>query len=536
MAGGLRILFRSERALRNNVAAEDGMEGSSPSYRRVGLAAVAAGIGLAVVHVTSFPFDLLAAVIAIAIAAFALDANRSIRLPSLRSPMGITLLLLVAVVGGARQYAYSSDTGGLDRAPVRGARDQIQYVSMAFGLAEHGYLGVTVGPQLAEPMVQWAARRDPNASLVSRWEELSRREDMARPHAYRPIGYPLLLGAWFKIVGYRATSFALLNLLLYAIAAAAIFIAASTMRTLWVGVGAVGIFLSSDVVLEWSLQAMPETLTVAAAAVVLALLVRPGSTSRLRGLNAILIGLTLGVLALSKQTHLLLVLIIVGTLIRAARRGTWHFDTSARDLALMIATIVFVVLPWFGYNVGVTGRLDLPLGTSGWLDMPSAYSADYLTDKDRFATREEIFARYKQRTGRPLKNDVGRSDAGRKLFLEEAHSTAFWKRLPSLVAVKFNRSMEGSRVLWLFRFSAAVWILVRLLRRSLSALDAVVVWITVIPIAVVLLTFADRGRLIVVSWVGISVLAAFAIGDAWGLLSDKGFRTRRALKVRPFKS
>ncbi len=97
---------------------------------------------------------------------------------------------------------------------------------------------------MASPVLALAERNDLEGNLLQRWQQVEERLDEPRAYAYRPLGYPVLLGSVFKLTGYRPDVGPLVNAILYGGIAALVFLTATHWHSVASGAITVTLFFS----------------------------------------------------------------------------------------------------------------------------------------------------------------------------------------------------------------------------------------------------------------------------------------------------
>ena len=132
-----------------------------------------------------------------------------------------------------------------------------------------------------------------------------------------------------------------------------------------------------------------------------------------------LLGFTFGLLVLIKQIFIFILIvqiIILGAYFFVKLKI--RFMRSLMNALFFLVGILFIILPWISWNVATTHSPELITGTSGWVDMPAAYSKPYLTGKSRYVIREEIFEEYEKDNNVIIQGNVQRALYGKVIFFD----------------------------------------------------------------------------------------------------------------------
>ena len=395
---------------------------------------------------------------------------------------------------------------------------------MAYTFYRYSVPGDGSGAELAGPVLDWAAERDAEGALLDRWQSVADRAEGVKIYNYRPHFYPVFLGSVFKVTGYDPALGPVVNAVLYGLTAATLFAFLAHWASAFAGYVGAAFFMTIRIVQVWAFQNMPETLVMLLVVLFVVALFRmflaePPSLYRW----AVIVGVLGGVLALTKQLFLVVGVIVgAGLLIWALFRRR----RLLRSIFVVGATTVIVLLPWYGYNLAGTARSDLLLGTSGWHDLPWAYSQEYLDGENRFEIREQIFAKYKADTGQPVRGHIQRAIVGREIFLENLRAGEYWPRVPALVVHKLSEAISHARFSdQLMRLTALLGlVLLGIGWTQVEDREGAAVTLALLlaaPFIVVAIDFPDHGRLVMSAWIPTVILAALALSALVNHASDR---------------
>lgn len=424
----------------------------------------------------------------------------------------VALSLLVAAAATVIAWDDIDDRyGSVVRSPVGGGSDQIDFTLMSWTWAEHNLPGTTSGGEPAEQVVDWYrenSSRTNRSNLTDRWSELADRQDEPRTYAYRAHAYPILLGTTWKAIGYHPELGPPINAAMVGATAAILFLSISILSSVAGGLLASLSLMTINEPLIWAGQNLSETLSLLLAAGLVAALTRVFSRRTLVSLLAL--GALLGALALTKQLFLFVSVAFVAGLAPIIHRwSVRRTRTALGDTAIIAGVFLATIAPWFGYNIGTTGTTQLITGTSGWVDMPSSYSSDYLAGESRFDVRQHIFEEYEREIGRDLRSDVERALAGRQIWLHKLQSGDYTSRFFQLITLKAERTIEAGWPGHILRIGALAGLVSVVIRgtRPQKAVAVSAFLFVLLLLAVVAVTVEDGGRLFVTSWVMISAVA-----------------------------
>ena len=409
-----------------------------------------------------------------------------------------------AVDGISDQY------GAVNRIPIGGGSDQIDFMLMSWTWAEHHIPGTTAGGPAAQYVVDWVEQNGAEgirSNLLNRWEVLAEKSDVPRPYAYRAHGYPAVLGLVWSVVGYRPELGAVVNILMLGIGVGAIGGAMARLRSVTSGLISGGSLAVASEPIHWAGQNLSETLTV-----MMMCLVVVASSRAIRNpsaLRLVSLGLLLGLLALSKQMFFLIglgLLIVATILVSAGAPRRWR--RTLRHTLYISCAFLTVTTPWMAYNVATTASAGLLTGTAGWHDMPSAYSPEYLSGMNRFEVREQIFRDYETKSGQPLTSDIDRARAGREIWRTNWNSGEYQEIFVDLLILKIKRSISSDAIGWVLRAGAITGLIIIGRYGGSKDRTEALFMLTIFmgTLAFLALTIEDGPRLFVTSWVPVAAL------------------------------
>lgn len=366
-------------------------------------------------------------------------------------------VFLAGLAVGRQQIV--AEHGSMAYPPGRGPSDQWDYNHIAWTFARTG-VPASHGPINAEYASPFLAYQRDHGLVPSHADALNRRvlsrmgEDRLRPQAYRPVLYPVVLGAAYRLFGYDFAVMRWLQAFLLALAGVgACWLAMRLSGPVAGVVAAAGVYAFQPLRVQVA-HALTEPL--AAAVLVLAVggLLAAGRRHDRAGwwLAA---GICFGLCVLSKKLFLFPLVLLGGLwlIVLAVRRRRWLLLAGPA----FAFGLLLVLLPWMAWNLAVTREPSLVTGTNGWHDMPAAWHPEHLESKTGFyPRRERIFEAYARRTGRPIRGHLQRALAGKEIFLEMAGKKGFWSRVPALMWTKVRRELGDSVLLWIWRALALV--------------------------------------------------------------------------------
>ena len=404
--------------------------------------------------------------------------------------------------------------GTVNRIPVDGGSDQIDFLLMSWTLSEHQYLGTTSGGGPARYIVTFVDENgfgNQNPHLLQRWQTLAVQDDTPKSYAYRAPGYPIVLSSFWSLFGYRPEYVASINVGLLALAVGLLGVGLARTFSVMAGAAAGLALASSNEPIYWSGQALSETLTVALTSALIVSVAfacrRPSYSSGSIG------GVVLALLALTKQMFLPIGCAYLATLlVYRAIIGRARTDLNFRIIAVAGCSFFVTISPFLIYNLNATSQLSMATGTAGWHDMPSTYSENYLRGENRFTEREAIFSEFEHQNGVRLTSDIDRARAGREIWFKEFRDGHYWPRILRLMMLKIQRSLDTDFLGWTLRLLTAAGLF---LRRSgkdnyVWGFDLLLGGFFLTAVAFISLTVEDGARLLVFSW-GV-IAALFGIG------------------------
>lgn len=443
-------------------------------------------------------------------------------------------LAITLVVGSLAVDGLNERYGLVNRIPVDGGSDQVDFIMMSWHWLENKTPGISVGGEAPNYILSYVGRnghQTENPHLLDRWKLLAQEPSAQHAYAYRGQGYPMFLGLTWSLIGFRPEITATLNVLLL-IFASLILAFAMKAFSFSAALAAGTAFSAFNEIIFWTGQALSETLSVFWGSLIAANITLIATRQRTR--NYVYLGLSLGFLALTKPMFLPIgVLFLTVTLlikITRTRSRTTFFKVRAGLMAISFAA---VAIPLAAYNIRTTNSLALVAGTSGWVDMPSTWSESYLEGGNRFEIREDFFRDYERSNDVSLDTDVERALAARELWRDSLVAGDYWTRLPSLVALKVQRSIPTDTLGWILRILGA-FLLLRRRRFSEKVSEVALPQVILLLLLMIFisLTVEDGPRLLGISWVMVASLLGLMMSDPGALLrrrDESYLRENRAL-------
>lgn len=395
------------------------------------------------------------------------------------------LFLLIIIAISVSSYYAQKDLISFSAPPMFGGSDQLDYNNMAFSMMKKNIPGTMITDEYKEPFKKFANLKNKYISRV-----LNAKNKDLRPYAYRPLLYSIVLGVNYKLFGYSFSVARILNIFFIVLGTVFLFLLIRSLTNEHIALGGALLYLLLPNVIKYSNLLLSEVFVVTMAIIFLFLLQKSFLSSSKK--YWFLTGLFLGLLVLSKQMFYLvsipLLLLIIFYLIKNKNSETIYY---------LLTPFFLLIFPWFAYNIAITGNTSLKTGTSGWHDMPSAYSKGYYEGKNRFKIREEIFQKYEEKHNVKIKGDIKRSIYGKKIFFENIKKKETLSLLPELMYFKVKKSLTSNYFTYLALFIISVISLLYLYKiHELSIYILIISMIAYMNIAIVAVTFSDNGRLI----------------------------------------
>ena len=223
---------------------------------------------------------------------------------------------------------------------------------------------------------------------------------LGHPTAFFPVGWPAFLGGLFSITGPSMLAIEVLNLVLWSVTAALVYVLGRRLGGRATGVVAGVLTAVSPTMAVFVMRANSEALFIPLLLIMCLLLTSRRETPSVR--NAALAGVFLGAAVLVRSTAQLLILVLpLWLLLRHSRRESWR---AALSLGI---TSCLVLAPWVARNMVVmhttslstNGGVTLWLGSNprangGWINYGknnwAISSADAEVDQNTTLTREAI--------------------------------------------------------------------------------------------------------------------------------------------------
>jgi len=421
-------------------------------------------------------------------------------------------------------YSYAlHDFGSLNYPPIRSGSDQLDYNAMAYAFMKTTIPGIYVTQEYVAPFIDFSENPFGNYTegdknhLERVLARAGRYSEEVRPYAYRPVLYSMLLGTVYKIFGYDFSAARCLNIALFVICALLLYALCRKYSNMMMSISAATAFMTMPVVAKRMYTFGLEVPLTFVALLFLYLLVT-AIRRRFDFASLLAVGASAGLLVLTKQ---MLVIIISLFWLFLGVYFLLRFSKLWRNYFAGTCVLLLLVLPWMSYNVAVTGDVSLPLGTSGWHDMPSVYSASYLNGENQYNVRERIFSQYALEHGVDIRTGKERAIYGRKIF---------WETFPSsldfhvdLMLHKLSVEFRAGELEWAIRIVALLAVLILSVTRRLNIEHVSMLVFAALHLVVVALTFGTGGR---------NIMAIFPIAlvfSAIGLESALDFSRRAAL-------
>ena len=431
-------------------------------------------------------------------------------------------IMIAATIFG---YGYAlHDFGSLNYPPIRGKSDQADYNAMAYAFMETTIPGRYITQEYMAPFIDFS--ENPFGNYTEGDKKLLERVLAARyseevtPHAYRPVLYPIALGTAYKIFGYDFFVARCLNIALFVTSVLLLYALCRKFANITISISAATAFIAMPVVARHMKDTGLEVFLTFVALLFLTCLI---TTIRRRFDFASLVafGASAGLLVLTKQMFAIIISLfwlLLGIYLLSKLPKLWKNYFAGTCVFLLF------ILPWMSYNVAATGDISLPLGTSGWHDMPSVYSTSYLNGENQFKIRERIFQQYSLDHGVDIRTDKERAIYGRKIF---------WETFPSsldfhidLMLYKLRNEFTAGPFEWAIRIVALLTVMILFVARRLNIEHASILIFTALHLVVVALTFGVGGRNIM------AIFPIVLVFSALGLESALTFSILNNLKTR----
>jgi len=424
-------------------------------------------------------------------------------------------LAVTLVVGSLAIDGLTERYGSVNRIPVDGGSDQVDFIMMSWHWLENKTPGITTGGEAPDYILSYVSRnghQTEHPHLLDRWKVLAGEPETRHAYTYRGQGYPLFLGLTWFFIGFRPEIVATLNALLLVFASVILAFALKDF-SLSAGLAAGTAFSAFNEIIYWSGQALSETLSVFWGALVVANITL--IVTKQRTINYIYLGLSLGFLAVTKPMYFPIALLFLSALffLKLTRTTTYAKLLQVRA-GLVVISFAAVAVPLAAYNIRTTGSPVLITGTSGWVDMPSTWSEAYLEGGNRFEIREDLFREYEKTNHVSLDTDVDRALAARELWSASLLRGEYWDRLPSLIMLKVKRSIPTDTLGWILRTLGAFLLLQR--RRFSDTVSEVVlpqVLLLLLLMIFITLTVEDGPRLLSITWVTVASLLGLMLSN-----------------------
>jgi len=395
-------------------------------------------------------------------------------------------LITLIIISFGVSFSYSSlKLENYSQPPTFGGSDQLDYNAMAYAFYKKSIPGIYITDEYKESFTNFS---NLNNGYIKRVLEAKNNE--LRTYAYRPLLYPIVLGISYKIFGYDFAVARYLNVFLIILTSVMIFYIIKSYTNPFVAfLGALSFVIFPNVV-KYSNLLLSEILVVFMT-VLFSFLMLCSIRNYNSNLFSLLLGLSLGFLVLSKQIFLYISIPIIILLLY------YYYKKNRNTIGYFIMPYLIIIFSWFSYNIGITADIDLKGGTSGWHDMPSAYSLGYINGENRFKIREDIFNNYEKLNNIKIKGDIERSIYGKKIFFEMIKEKDFLVNLPKFIAFKLNGDLSSNYyTYWILFILSLISYVYLYYKKSIDFFISSILIIVLGNIGIVSLTFFDSGRLI----------------------------------------
>lgn len=410
------------------------------------------------------------------------------------------LFLIVISIIVSWQYSHSK-LERFNQPPTFGGTDQLDYNAMAYAFSKKNIPGIYITDEYKEKFKNFSSLKNKYIRIA-----LSKKNSKdVRTYAYRPLLYPIVLGISYKLFGYDFAVARGLNMFFIVLTTVMIYHILLLYTNKIIAVIGGASFVLFPNVIKYSNLLLSEIFVVFMV-VLFSLLILYSIKKYNSVFLVILSGLILGLLVLSKQLFLYISIPII------IMMSIFYFRKNKIFIGYFIFPYLLIIFSWFSYNIGITENTKLKGGTSGWHDMPSAYSVDYIKGKNRFKIREELFRNYEKMHNVKIRGDINRSLYGKKIFNELIEKKEFWENLPQFIIFKLNGALSSNYYTYWGLFILSLIGIVYLIMKKISDLFIwIVSFIAFGNIAIVSLTFFDGGRLIISTFPMFIILIAITI-------------------------
>jgi 4-amino-4-deoxy-L-arabinose transferase-like glycosyltransferase len=383
-------------------------------------------------------------------------------------------------------YYANKDLISFSAPPMFGGTDQLDYNNMAFSMMETNIPGILVTNKYKKPFKEY---RYTNNIYITRILK-SKNTKKVRPYAYRPLFYPIVLGYCYKIFGYSFKVARSLNIFLITIGTILLYLIIKNLTNQhFAFLGALSYLILPNVI-KYSNLLLSEIFVVTI--VILFFYILQKSFQTKKKYYWFLSGLTFGFLILSKQMfYLILFPLLILFIFYFMKIRQKH------QIFYFLFPVLLIIFPWFTYNIAITGNTSLKMGTSGWHDMPSAYSQEYLEGKNRFKIREQIFHSFEKKNNIKIQGDIERSIYGKKIFFTMLKSKDTLRRIPKLMYFKIKNALVSNHYIYLILFIISLIAFFYFLKKKILSIYIMSIYtVAYMNLVIVSITFSDHGRLI----------------------------------------
>jgi 4-amino-4-deoxy-L-arabinose transferase-like glycosyltransferase len=434
-------------------------------------------------------------------------------------------ILLVFILGFAAAYLTATKNHDLSFPPIRSNSDQYDYSNMAYTFMKADIIGKYFTDEYKEPFIEFIrTNRDPlRSDEIKALHRVLDTKNYAKPvpYTYRPWLYPALTGTVYRIFGYSFAIGRMLNIVLFALSAALLFILAYRMHTYLSGVLASVFFILLPNVRSYTEFMLTEVLAVFMVIVSL-FAIDYALKKREDSLPYLLLGLSMGLLVLSRQIFLLIIPFVAlpiffSLLKKVSKKAIWN-------IVFFLFGILFLVLPFFTWNLAITGTTELLTGTQGWNSFPPAYTKEYLLYSEyNFKLRDRIINEYiNEHSLSNPQDDIERALLGKRITLEELSDPSVQSIVPRLFVKKIRNELRAPTMEWVLR----VFALVGFFAIGYSARNTAYLLFPLANIFVAGITWDGGGRLIIPIFPVIVIFSAIGLMSAIRVL-DESIRDHR---------
>ena len=398
----------------------------------------------------------------------------------------ILILILISFLVGS--FYAKRDLVSFSAPPMFGGTDQLDYNNMAYAVMIKNIPGIIMTDEYKEPFKKFKNLKNNYISRV-----LNSKNHNLKTYAYRPLLYSIVLGMTYKVFGYSFIVARVMIIILILIGTIFLFLLIKNITNKDIAFFGTLLFFLFPNVIKYSNLILSEIFVVTLLIIFLYILQKSFLTNKSK--YWVLTGLFLGMLILAKQMYYLISIPLISFFIFYLIKNREY-----NKIYLILVPFSLIVLPWFTYNIGITANLDLKTGTSGWHDMPSVYSKEYLEGNNRFKIREDIFRKYvkKHNIDKIDQTDhINRAIYGKKIFFEMVTSKDTLVLIPKLMYFKLKNALISNYYIYLILFIISIISIIFLIKvKQLSMYIISIIFIAYMNLFIISVTFSDSGRLI----------------------------------------